>query len=113
MRERFFFFFQAEDGIRDVAVTGVQTCALPILKSCSRLAFLDCNSLAGIGLVPFPFPAMRQGQKRTCESRATQLRQSFLRPWGSPCCWAGTLHPRTARPLPMWLSLARAWFGSI
>src|SRR2546422_4909838 len=27
-----FFFFQAEDGIRDVAVTGVQTCALPILE---------------------------------------------------------------------------------
>src|SRR5712675_2903640 len=27
-----FFFFQAEDGIRDVAVTGVQTCALPILR---------------------------------------------------------------------------------
>src|SRR5256884_7058878 len=26
----FGFFFQAEDGIRDVAVTGVQTCALPI-----------------------------------------------------------------------------------
>src|SRR2546422_3043274 len=29
----FFFFFQAEDGIRDVAVTGVQTCALPISKA--------------------------------------------------------------------------------
>src|SRR2546429_6342212 len=29
----FFFFFQAEDGIRDVAVTGVQTCALPILTN--------------------------------------------------------------------------------
>src|SRR2546429_4392827 len=28
-----FFFFQAEDGIRDVAVTGVQTCALPILSA--------------------------------------------------------------------------------
>src|SRR2546422_4205183 len=28
----FFFFFQAEDGIRDVAVTGVQTCALPIFR---------------------------------------------------------------------------------
>src|SRR5437762_3895901 len=27
----FFFFFQAEDGIRDTSVTGVQTCALPIL----------------------------------------------------------------------------------
>src|SRR2546422_8145035 len=29
----YFFFFQAEDGIRDVAVTGVQTCALPISSS--------------------------------------------------------------------------------
>src|SRR6266404_7294471 len=28
----FFFFFQAEDGIRDKLVTGVQTCALPILS---------------------------------------------------------------------------------
>ena len=28
-----FFFFQAEDGIRDTSVTGVQTCALPILRS--------------------------------------------------------------------------------
>src|SRR2546430_11879327 len=32
----FFFFFQAEDGIRDLTVTGVQTCALPIsLRSLS------------------------------------------------------------------------------
>src|SRR2546429_2469214 len=30
---RCFFFFQAEDGIRDVAVTGVQTCALPIFQT--------------------------------------------------------------------------------
>src|SRR5581483_9019176 len=29
----FFFFFQAEDGIRDIGVTGVQTCALPILMA--------------------------------------------------------------------------------
>ena len=29
-----FFFFQAEDGIRDHCVTGVQTCALPILFRC-------------------------------------------------------------------------------
>src|SRR5205807_7322742 len=33
-----FFFFQAEDGIRDYKVTGVQTCALPISKE--RLAFI-------------------------------------------------------------------------
>src|SRR2546421_3366573 len=29
-----FFFFQAEDGIRDLIVTGVQTCALPICIYC-------------------------------------------------------------------------------
>src|SRR6516162_8347626 len=29
-----FFFFQAEDGIRDYKVTGVQTCALPICDGC-------------------------------------------------------------------------------
>src|SRR2546430_5080866 len=32
----FFFFFQAEDGIRDLTVTGVQTCALPICASLQR-----------------------------------------------------------------------------
>src|SRR2546430_12404611 len=31
-----FFFFQAEDGIRDLTVTGVQTCALPILRGPPR-----------------------------------------------------------------------------
>src|SRR5215813_10850887 len=37
---RLFFVFQAEDGIRDADVTGVQTCALPISKAC-RAAVLD------------------------------------------------------------------------
>src|SRR5256885_3976866 len=37
----FFFFFQAEDGIRDYKVTGVQTCALPI--SMARLAKSRCE----------------------------------------------------------------------
>src|SRR5207245_8601109 len=32
------FFFQAEDGIRDATVTGVQTCALPILSVNPRLS---------------------------------------------------------------------------
>src|SRR5688500_19769535 len=31
-----YFFFQAEDGIRDYKVTGVQTCALPISKQLER-----------------------------------------------------------------------------
>src|SRR5438034_6114640 len=34
----FFFFFQAEDGIRDHCVTGVQTCALPISEERRRAA---------------------------------------------------------------------------
>ena len=34
-----FFFFQAEDGIRDRLVTGVQTCALPILGGQKRRFF--------------------------------------------------------------------------
>src|SRR5256885_11160713 len=36
----FFFFFQAEDGIRDYKVTGVQTCALPISRSLPALTHL-------------------------------------------------------------------------
>ena len=35
----FFFFFQAEDGIRDIGVTGVQTCALPICFVALELTF--------------------------------------------------------------------------
>src|SRR2546430_6529639 len=38
----FFFFFQAEDGIRDLTVTGVQTCALPIYST-------DANGIARVG----------------------------------------------------------------
>src|SRR5690606_40019742 len=37
----FFFFFQAEDGIRDFHVTGVQTCALPILNDSKQLKEKD------------------------------------------------------------------------
>src|SRR5690606_29011105 len=38
------FFFQAEDGIRDFHVTGVQTCALPILN---RIAAADVSGAPG------------------------------------------------------------------
>src|SRR5690606_39323762 len=43
---RLFFFFQAEDGIRDFHVTGVQTCALPI---CSSAEGEEGSSAAGTG----------------------------------------------------------------
>src|SRR5256885_7337004 len=42
----FFFFFQAEDGIRDYKVTGVQTCALPICAA-FLLAALGCSGSTG------------------------------------------------------------------
>src|SRR6266498_900448 len=42
------FFFQAEDGIRDADVTGVQTCALPILaRSGARGSMLNLSQMAG------------------------------------------------------------------
>src|SRR5256885_5720930 len=37
----YFFFFQAEDGIRDYKVTGVQTCALPIYKRSHLFAQIE------------------------------------------------------------------------
>src|SRR2546430_12178535 len=40
----FFFFFQAEDGIRDLTVTGVQTCALPIFAPLESIT----NSLKAV-----------------------------------------------------------------
>src|SRR5688572_3777056 len=43
--EKLVFFFQAEDGIRDLTVTGVQTCALPICRRSESLRpsrFRDC-----------------------------------------------------------------------
>src|SRR5690606_39874836 len=44
------FFFQAEDGIRDFHVTGVQTCALPICGAVFRHADLRGANLAGAKL---------------------------------------------------------------
>src|SRR5437763_9404441 len=53
----FFFFFQAEDGIRDTSVTGVQTCALPIWsrptsrtrRTDGSIACLSCTLCLALG----------------------------------------------------------------
>src|SRR5437763_3269264 len=42
----YIFFFQAEDGIRDTSVTGVQTCALPILAAVPPQGRLDHDAVA-------------------------------------------------------------------
>src|SRR5689334_24991864 len=46
----FFFFFQAEDGIRDGTVTGVQTCALPICCAPYPLRSTESRSTTRISL---------------------------------------------------------------
>src|SRR3989449_6676314 len=47
-----FFFFQAEDGIRDVAVTGVQTCALPIFQGTYYHELAEQNRVRTVDLKP-------------------------------------------------------------
>src|SRR3989449_4443875 len=67
----FFFFFQAEDGIRDVAVTGVQTCALPIW-------FRDPRRAATAGsLPPCVWPT-------SVPARRAALREPLRSPYGLP-----------------------------
>src|SRR2546430_17095739 len=43
------FFFQAEDGIRDLTVTGVQTCALPICRRSNKRSGADHRSRRSAG----------------------------------------------------------------
>src|SRR5207245_8398885 len=46
------FFFQAEDGIRDATVTGVQTCALPIFLSTSDVRDQDLQRTSRVAAQP-------------------------------------------------------------
>src|SRR5437762_10439170 len=52
----FFFFFQAEDGIRGTSVTGVQTCALPILDG-------EILAMRGEQVLPFADLQRRLGRR--------------------------------------------------
>src|SRR5687768_4250626 len=67
----FFFFFQAEDGIRDVAVTGVQTCALPIfaypgprLMAVTEQALAERNAGVAVRLIQHMSAALLSGAYR-------------------------------------------------
>src|SRR5256884_3073995 len=82
------FFFQAEDGIRDVAVTGVQTCALPIsniseavVSWTSPRAIATCPATSSTSARPLfagsAFPARRSAATAAAESpRASRDRKS-------------------------------------
>src|SRR5437879_13406293 len=69
----FFFFFQAEDGIRDTSVTGVQTCALPILA----------GLLHDIGKVKIPIEVLTKPGRFSDSERA--LMRSEERRVGKEC----------------------------
>src|SRR5258708_12817404 len=86
----FFFFFQAEDGIRDDLVTGVQTCALPISHSPPlfrlgwRVGFLCALQRA---LRFHFFGRCRRGSqcRRGCRSTQVRIARSEERRVGKEC----------------------------
>src|SRR5438093_802662 len=75
----FFFFFQAEDGIRDWSVTGVQTCALPILQ---RFRDLKSYSVKSGKICHLPFAIcylLFLGVRPICSAREPRSEwRSFL-----------------------------------
>src|SRR5215208_3407639 len=64
-----FFFFQAEDAIRDGHVTGVQTCALPIARD-GRLVRVPAAAVCAGPLSIRPHDAQRQ---EACDAEAKDL----------------------------------------
>src|SRR2546430_7870720 len=66
-----FFFFQAEDGIRDLTVTGVQTCALPISALARRLTNNAGALAAGLLFAVHPVHVRSEERRvgKECRSR--------------------------------------------
>src|SRR5690349_22045297 len=69
----FFFFFQAEDGIRDLYVTGVQTCALPISADRMARAQVLANESGAVLVPPYDHPVIISGQGTVGLEIADQL----------------------------------------
>src|SRR2546425_8770690 len=75
----YFFFFQAEDGIRDKLVTGVQTCALPIYPTDERRTIhLGMDLFVGPGA---PLSAPLDGVVRSEERRVGKECRSRWSPY--------------------------------
>src|SRR3712207_7206529 len=75
--ERRVFFFQAEDGIRDIGVTGVQTCALPIYRRARYR--LDHEPPGDVARDAFPHPGLYQGVGEERHVRRTRAMQGRRR----------------------------------
>src|SRR2546429_5089404 len=70
-----YFFFQAEDGIRDVAVTGVQTCALPIYLD---VDYSPNHAFRVVQLTPSGSACSIQIGKGLTDARVGSLRNVYL-----------------------------------
>src|SRR5207344_1965097 len=83
----FFFFFQAEDGIRDADVTGVQTCALPISRPSSPPGPFERVVERSTELVEeFVYLILRNDQRWTDRNRLADVSRDqavFLRASGA------------------------------
>src|SRR5205823_814928 len=99
------FFFQAEDGIRDKLVTGVQTCALPISRAVRRVR-PQTQGRAGVREVPgaarlHPEPQGMEPSremKRGVDYIGVMLRDRLVRPRPGPT-GADRDQPREPREL--------------
>src|SRR2546430_13181418 len=85
LQRYFTFFFQAEGGIRDLTVTGVQTCALPILTQRTRLLqiFLFSTATAIRLAAPLENPPPRAAAFSPTARRSGS--RSSMTPRGEPC----------------------------
>src|SRR3712207_7799676 len=82
----FFFFFQAEDGIRDIGVTGVQTCALPISGPAWDALSWITLALFVVGLLTFAWGWLRfQNEEYVITSRRIIHARSEERRVGKEC----------------------------
>src|SRR6266850_2368526 len=90
----FYFFFQAEDGIRDYKVTGVQTCALPISHRRSQKAHC-VEAFTDIGGGRGRRSAAAHGEKNRC-AVAANAPESMGQGSGSPASRANQVRCRFA-----------------
>src|SRR5256885_10838156 len=81
----YFFFFQAEDGIRDYKVTGVQTCALPISRRTGPSSPVRSRRPVEAAKPAWDVPRESQLASERAVSRLLLLRPARVdRPWTGP-----------------------------
>src|SRR5690606_40622486 len=89
------FFFQAEDGIRDFHVTGVQTCALPICRRTCLFGHCTRGCASGPSRSPRRSACLSRSEERPCRERGSMC--SRAPPWttvrsGTEAARAATAH---------------------